>query len=263
MSELQTRIQLSNSLWRGNPALVHLFGLSPLLAVADSAATGLALGVLALVTLCISAMACSLLKLGNDKPWRYIVFLLIAATATTGLEWLTMHFFTGIYAALNIYIVLLCSNFIVLLSFAEFSNATSPQSALARGLRLSGGYLLACVLFGALREIIFTGQLLSDWRILLPDSSNYELIYLMPVTLDQAPGKTLPFALILLGLLLALGNVVQQFVDRRAAVSELSETLKPKAPTVQRARVTGKLHKQATSETDAIATEESTHREQD
>ena len=251
MNELQTRLQLSNSLWRGNPTLVHLFGLSPLLAVADSAAAGFALGVLALLSLCVSATACSLLKLSTDKPWRYIVFLPITATVTTGFEWLTMQFFSGIYAALNIYIVLLCSNFIVLLSFDEFSKAASPPPALARALRLSGGYLLACCLFGALREVIFTGQLFSDWRLLLPNDSGQVLTNVLPATLDQAPGETLPFVLILLGLLLALRNLLQQTVDRRRSAYEAPE------PTVQRARVTGRLHKQASSEANEPTTEES------
>lgn len=244
MNELQTRIRSSDSLWRSNPALVHLFGLSPLLAVADSIASGLALGLMTLLILCLSAMTCSLLRLTADKPWRFIVFLLITATMTTGLSWLTSRFFTGLYAALNIYIVLLCSNFIVLLSFDEFSQAAAPRLALIRALRLGGGYLLACCLFGALREVIFAGRLLTDWRILLPDNSVQLANDMLPAAIDRTPGETLPFIFILLGLLLALRNFVQQLLDSRRSGHA------PPAPTIQRARVTGRLHKQASSDTD-------------
>ena len=52
MNELELQSHAGASLWHNNPTLVHLLGLSPLLAISDRATTALAMGIG--ITLCVS-----------------------------------------------------------------------------------------------------------------------------------------------------------------------------------------------------------------
>ncbi len=248
MSELQSRAEVAGSLWRQNPALVHLFGLSPLLAVSHSIASGLALGVLALLMLLTLAPILNLLNL-PDRLWRFTAFALVTAMLATAIDALTLLYFPAVHSTLQLYILLLAGNLVVFANLESFTRTDSPVASLLRAWRYGTGYLIACVLFGGLREWVFVGALFTDWQILLPGLPVQEAAVLTAdaeAETQYGADNLLPMVLILLGLLIAVRNSIQ--LRFFTSASNINST-----PTIKRARVTGRLHRQAVSSDDSIS----------
>lgn len=225
MSELQTRANQAASLWRQNPALTHLLGLSPLLALSNSLSVGLAFGLLAAVIFLTSAVAVKVLGHWLRGSWRFVGYMLIVAGNTTLAGTACSLLAPDFISLFGIYLPLLCCNFALLARLDACRDDPASRVTVAT-LRLSAGYLLALIIFSGLRELLATGSLLAGPEFMLirnstPTRSGF---------IEQAPA-----AFVLLGLLLA----AKQWLDSR-----LQRAQKPHPGSLQkvpRERVTGKL----------------------
>jgi len=129
---------------------------------------------------------------------------------------------------------LICCN-MALLTHIETQASRQLWAPAIRASVITGlGYLLCLIGFAALREFLISGQLGHNWQLLIPrgvtgitgtfEATTNDLFRFVSMT---------PIALILLGLILALRNLL-------SGEPELYNDQNPASP-VNRARVTGKI----------------------
>ena len=234
MSNPSYRELTLNGLWKNNPALVQLLGLCPLLGVSNSTVNALGLGLATALVLVCSNIAVSLVRGVVNTAVRLPAFVMIIAALTTCIELLMQAYTYELYQILGIFIPLITTNCVILGRADGFAAKHNPLIAAFDGLVMGLGFALVLVVLGGLRELFGTGALFADmhllfgsaaadWKITLFSDYKGFLLAILP-----------PGAFIVLGLLIALKNRIdQQVADRAKAVQ-------PEAPVQsRRVRVTG------------------------
>lgn len=234
MSELDTKAQIPPSLWHNNPSLVQLLGLSPLMAVSDSASKGAALALGTLLVCIFSATAIHLLRRFIDEKWRYLWFSIILASIGTFIILLLQLYWYPLSRELGVYSVLIVCNLALLLQMDNYYQQHNPAKLLGQACSLGIALLLALVLFSMLREFIISGAVFSQWQLLIPNNPQAMASLSNTGELFRF-AKLQPAGLILLGLLIALGN---SFGAWRSAPLKHRQASRAK-----RARVSGRLKK--------------------
>ncbi|WCR45089.1 electron transport complex subunit E [Stutzerimonas stutzeri] len=223
-----------NGLWKNNPALVQLLGLCPLLGVSNSAVNALGLGLATMLVLTCSNIGVSLVRGVVNTAVRLPAFVMIIAALTTCIELLMQAFTYELYQILGIFIPLITTNCVILGRADGFAAKHNPLIAGFDGLIMGIGFCLVLVVLGGLRELFGTGALFanmhllfgpvaSDWQITLFSDYKGFLLAILP-----------PGAFIVLGLLIALKNRIDEQLAERARAAQ------PTAPAAsRRVRVTG------------------------
>ena len=236
MSNSSYRELSVNGLWKNNPALVQLLGLCPLLGVSNSTVNALGLGLATVLVLGCSNVAVSLVRSVVNTAVRLPVFVMIIAALTTCIELLMQAFTYELYQILGIFIPLITTNCVILGRADGFAAKHSPLLAGFDGLMMGLGFAAVLVVLGGLRELFGTGGLFAnmhllfgpaatDWHIVLIDDYKGFLLAILP-----------PGAFIVLGLLIALKNRID---EQRA---ERAKAMQPQAPVAnRRVRVTGAI----------------------
>lgn len=223
-----------NGLWKNNPGLVQLLGLCPLLGVSNSAVNALGLGLATMLVLACSNIAVSLVRSVVNTAVRLPAFVMIIAALTTCIELLMQAFTYELYQILGIFIPLITTNCIILGRADGFAAKHKPLVAGYDGLVMGLGFCLVLVVLGSIRELLGTGALFANMQLLLgPLAANWQI-----TLIKDYQGFLLailpPGAFIVLGLLIALKNRIDEQLAARAAVRE------PKvAAASRRVRVTG------------------------
>ena len=223
-----------NGLWKNNPALVQLLGLCPLLGVSNSTVNALGLALASAVVLVCSNTAVSLVRGVVNTAVRLPAFVMIIAALTTCIELLMQAFTYELYQILGIFIPLITTNCVILGRADGFAAKNAPARAAYDGLMMGIGFGIVLVLIGAARELLGTGALLAnmhllfgpmaaDWQLTLVSDYKGFLLAILP-----------PGAFIVLGLLIAGKNRIDQ------VLAERSKAAAPEAPAQsRRVRVTG------------------------
>lgn len=223
-----------NGLWKNNPALVQLLGLCPLLGVSNSAVNALGLGLATALVLICSNIGVSLVRGVVNTAVRLPAFVMIIAALTTCIELLMQAYTYELYQILGIFIPLITTNCVILGRADGFAAKHNPLIAGFDGLLMGLGFALVLVVLGGVRELVGTGAVFanmhllfgpiaSDWQLTLFTDYKGFLLAILP-----------PGAFIVLGLLIALKNRVDQYHAERAKATQ------PEAPVQsRRVRVTG------------------------
>jgi electron transport complex protein RnfE len=223
-----------NGLWKNNPALVQLLGLCPLLGVSNSTVNALGLALASAVVLVCSNTAVSLVRGVVNTAVRLPAFVMIIAALTTCIELLMQAYTYELYQILGIFIPLITTNCVILGRADGFAAKHDPASAAYDGLMMGLGFGLVLVLIGAIRELLGTGALFAnmhllfgpiaaDWKLTLMHDYRGFLLAILP-----------PGAFIVLGLLIAGKNRIDQIAAERAKAAA------PEVPAQsRRVRVTG------------------------
>lgn len=223
-----------NGLWKNNPGLVQLLGLCPLLGTSNSTVNALGLGLATALVLTCSNAAVSMIRGVTQTAVRLPAFVMIIAALTTCIELLMQAFTYELYQILGIFIPLITTNCVILGRADGFAAKHNPLIAGFDGLVMGIGFCLVLVVLGGLRELFGTGALFAnmhllfgpiaaDWQITLFSDYKGFLLAILP-----------PGAFIVLGLLIALKNRIDQQLAERARATQ------PAAPaTSRRVRVTG------------------------
>ena len=223
-----------NGLWKNNPALVQLLGLCPLLGVSNSTVNALGLALASAVVLVCSNTAVSLVRGVVNTAVRLPAFVMIIAALTTCIELLMQAYTYELYQILGIFIPLITTNCVILGRADGFAAKHDPARAAYDGLMMGLGFGLVLVLIGAVRELLGTGALLANMHLLFgPIAADWKLTLVHDYTgflLAILP----PGAFIVLGLLIAGKNRIDQIAAERA------KAVAPEAPAQsRRVRVTG------------------------
>ncbi|MFC3606686.1 electron transport complex subunit E [Stutzerimonas tarimensis] len=223
-----------NGLWKNNPALVQLLGLCPLLGVSNSAVNALGLGIATIMVLVCSNLAVSLVRGVVNTAVRLPAFVMIIAALTTCIELLMQAYTYELFQILGIFIPLITTNCVILGRADGFAAKHNPVIATYDGLVMGVGFAFVLVLLGGAREVLGTGALFAnmhllfgeiarDWQITFVQDYKGFLLAILP-----------PGAFIVLGLIIALKNRIDQQLAARKVHAQ------PAAPvTSRRVRTTG------------------------
>lgn len=205
-----------DGLWANNPGLVQLLGLCPLLATSNNLINGLGLGLATMLALTASNVTVSLIR-GIVRPEvRIPVFVLVIAAIVTVIELGMNAYLHELYLVLGIFIPLIVTNCNLIGRAEAFASKHSPGRALADGLMMGAGFLLVLVTLGGLRELIGNGTLLAQAHMMFGEAARGWTIHVV----DDYRGFLLailpPGAFIGLGLIIALKNIIDARLQRRA-----------------------------------------------
>lgn len=211
-------------LWKNNAALVQLLGLCPLLAVSNSAVNATGLGLATILVLVCSNLSVSLIRNHIREAIRLPAFVMIIATFTTCAELLMQAFAFELYQALGIFIPLIVTNCTILGRADAFASKNPILPSLLDGLMMGLGFALVLILLGALREVLGTGQLFANMDLLFPFAESWHL-----TLFENYPGFLLailpPGAFILMGLLIALKNIIDSQLEKQKNKIESTVTV--------------------------------------
>lgn len=219
-------------LWRDNPALVQLLGLSPLLAMSRSVATALGLAFVTLAVLVASSVAVALLRNRTPDAMRIPVALLLIATFTGCIELLLQAYRYPLYQALGIFVPLIAANS-ALFAAADASRRHSLAAAARGGLLTGLGFAWVLLLLGALRELLGQGSLCGQMDLLFGPGAAAWQFQVLPDDYEFLLWMLPPGAFLLTGFLLALKNAI----DLRSGATSPSAPVP--TPGAKRVRVTG------------------------
>ena len=218
-------------LWKNNPGLVQLLGLCPLLAVTATITNALGLGLATMLVLIGSNILVSLVRDYVPKEIRIPVFVMIIAALVTTVQLLINAYAYGLYLSLGIFLPLIVTNCIIIGRAEAFASRNNAFSAAFDGLMMGLGFTLVLTVLGATREILGQGTLFDGADQLLGPWAKSLTMHLWQVDTPFLLAMLPPGAFIVMGLLIALKNVIDKKVKERQPHVAVE-------PSVTRARIT-------------------------
>lgn len=146
-----------NGLLFENPALRLILGICPLLAVTISAKSSLFMGFAVIFVLTGSEFIVSLLRHVIPDKVRIPAFITIIAGFVTIVQLVVSAYLPALNESLGIYIPLIVVNCVVLARAETFASKRSPAYSVLDGLSMGGGFTLALLMMGSIREILGAG----------------------------------------------------------------------------------------------------------
>ena len=170
-------------LWRGiaqdNPVLVQMLGLCPAMAVSNSLANGIAMGIASTFVLVGSSVLISLLRKGIAGEVRLTSYILIIATFVTVADLLLAASVPEISKALGPFVPLIVVNCIILGRAEAFAGKVGPLRALADAVGMGLGFTAALSVISAFRELLGSGSLLG-FKVLGPHFEPWVIMIMPP-----------------------------------------------------------------------------------
>ncbi len=226
-----------NGLWKNNPALVQLLGLCPLLAVTGSVVNALGLGLATMVVLLGSNIAVSVIRNAVSDAVKLPAFVMIIASFTTCTELLMQAFTYELFQILGIFIPLIVTNCAILGRADAFASKNKVLPSAIDGLMMGSGFMLVLLAIGSLREVIGSGTLFADMNLIFgPSASAWEISLFGEGYRGFLVAILPPGAFLVAGFLIALKNVIDSEISRRAAAKHTA----PKKGS-KRVRTTGQV----------------------
>jgi len=182
---------LTRGFWRENPVLVQLLGLCPALAVTNTVANSLAMGLATFFVLVGSSLLVSTLKNLIPHEVRISAYILIIATFVTVADLVLAAVVPDIHKALGAFIALIVVNCMILGRQEAFASKRPVGRALLDAIGTGAGFTVALLMMGGIREILGYGTFLG--RPLLGASYEPWIVMILP------PGGFFTLGFILLG----------------------------------------------------------------
>ncbi|WP_028864208.1 electron transport complex subunit RsxE [Psychromonas aquimarina] len=201
-------------LWKNNPGIVQLLGLCPLLAVSNTLTNALGLGLATLFVLTASNSLISLIRNHVPKTIRIPVFVMIIASLVSCIQLLMNAFIYELYLSLGIFIPLIVTNCIIIGRAEAFASKNTVKHAAFDGLMMGLGFSAVLVLLGASREILAQGTLFDGIETLLGDWAQFLTVTLYHTDTSFLLAALPPGAFIIMGLIIALKNSIDQKAEK-------------------------------------------------
>lgn len=212
-----------DGLWTNNPALVQLLGLCPLLAVTSNAVNGLSLGLATGLAITASNVSVSLIR-GIVRPEvRIPVFVLVIASIVTVIELAMNAYLHELYVVLGIFIPLIVTNCNLIGRAEAFASKNPPGRALVDGLSMGVGFMLVLTLLGGMRELIGQGTLFSQAHMMFGETARDWTLHVIADYRGFLLAILPPGAFLGLGMLIAVKNVIDERLQRRAQRVEVMQ----------------------------------------
>jgi electron transport complex protein RnfE len=147
-------------IWKENPTLVQVLGMCPTLAVTNSVANSLAMGVATFFVLSGSSVLVSLVRKVVPNQVRISTFILIIATFTSIADMALEATVPAVHKALGAFIGLIVVNCIILGRAEAFASRNSVGRSLLDAVGMGIGFSLMLLVMGAVREVLGSGSFL-------------------------------------------------------------------------------------------------------
>ncbi|PUA29381.1 MAG: electron transport complex subunit RsxE [Cellvibrio sp. 79] len=217
MSDVNYKEIIEKGIWSNNPALVQVLGLCPLLAVSSTVVNALGLGLATLLVLTTTNSAVSLLRHYVSDAIRLPAFVMIIASAVTCIELLMKAYTYELYQILGLFIPLIVTNCAVLGRADAFASKHTLAPAAVDGFMMGFGFLLVLVCVGAVRELLGTGHIFADMHLLFGESARSWQLNVFGADYPNMIFALLPpGAFIVVGFLIALKNIIDAHIKKRA-----------------------------------------------
>jgi Na+-translocating ferredoxin:NAD+ oxidoreductase subunit E len=151
---------LIRGIWRENPVLIQMLGLCPALAVTNTVANSLAMGLATFFVLTSASVLISLLGRFIPSQVRISAFVLIIATFVTIADIVLEAVVPGIHKALGAFIALIVVNCMILARQEAFASKNPVRRAFLDAVGTGTGFIIALVALGAIREVLGNGSFL-------------------------------------------------------------------------------------------------------
>lgn len=192
MKDTTPRDDLLRGIWRENPVLIQLLGLCPALAVTNTVANSLAMGLATFFVLVGSSLLVSVCKRLIPHEVRISTYILIIATFVTIADMTLEAVVPDIHKALGAFIALIVVNCMILSRQEAFASKRPVGRSLLDAAGTGSGFVVALLMMGAFREVLGNGTFLG----ISVFGPSYEpwVIMVLP------PGGFLTLGFLLLGL---------------------------------------------------------------
>lgn len=164
---------------KNNPVLVQMLGLCPLMAVSNSLANGVAMGIASTFVLVGSSWLISMLRKGIAGEVRLTVYILIIATFVTVADMTLAATVPVISKALGPFVPLIVVNCIILGRAEAFAGKVAPKRALADAVGMGAGFTAILCSISAFRELLGNGSLLG-YHVLGPKFEPWVFMVMPP-----------------------------------------------------------------------------------
>ena len=160
MRETTAGYDLLRGVWRENPVLVQLLGLCPALAVTNTVANSLAMGLATFFVLLGSSLLVSLLKSWIPHEVRISAYILIIATFVTVADMVLAAVVPDIHKALGAFIALIVVNCMILGRQEAFASRNTVGRSILDAAGTGIGFVVAMLFMGSIREVLGQGTFL-------------------------------------------------------------------------------------------------------
>jgi len=225
-----------DGLWKNNPALVQLLGLCPLLAVTGSVVNAIGLGLATILVLVGSNLAVSLIRNHVPDAVRLPAFVMIMASFVTVTELVMQALTYELYQILGIFIPLIVTNCAILGRADAFASKNGLLPSMVDGLTMGLGFTVVLILLGMIREIIGQGTLFTNMDLIVGEAAASWKIVIFSDYPDFLFAILPPGAFVAMGLIIAVKNLIDSYLDKRAEAKKENVEVGSK-----RVRVTGKI----------------------
>jgi Na+-translocating ferredoxin:NAD+ oxidoreductase subunit E len=154
------RSDLMRGVWKENPVFIQLLGLCPALAVTNTVANSLAMGLATLFVLLGSSVLISLMKKLIPHEVRISAYILIIATFVTVVDLFLNAVVPDIHKALGAFIALIVCNCMILGRQEAFASKRPVGRAALDAIGTGGGFCIALLAMGGFRELLGYGSFL-------------------------------------------------------------------------------------------------------
>ncbi len=151
---------LVHPIWKNNPVFVQLLGLCPTLAVTNTLANGIAMGLATFFVLVGSSFFVSAFRKLIPNEVRISAYIIIIATFVTIVDYVLAAIVPGIHKALGAFIALIVVNCIILGRAEAFASKNTVGRATLDAIGSGVGFIVVMLMMSGFRELIGNGTLL-------------------------------------------------------------------------------------------------------
>ena len=151
---------LVRGIWKENPVLVQLLGLCPALAVTNTVANSIAMGLATFFVLVGSSLLVSTFKKVIPHEVRISAYILIIATFVTIADLVLAAVVPVIHKELGAFIALIVVNCMILGRQEAFASRRPVRRALLDAVGTGAGFMIAMLMMGTFREVLGNGSIL-------------------------------------------------------------------------------------------------------
>jgi electron transport complex protein RnfE len=165
-------------LWKDNPVFVQVLGMCPVLAVTNTAANALAMGLATAFVLFMSNTLVAAVKNYIPKQVRIASYILIIATFVTITDYAIQAISVSLHKSLGAFISLIVVNCLILSRAEAFASKNTVGRSMLDALGMGVGFAFALLCLGAVREILGNGSFFG--MMIFPDNFQSWIIMILP-----------------------------------------------------------------------------------
>ena len=165
-------------IWKENPVLIQMLGLCPALAVTNTVANSLVMGIATFFVLTGSSFLVSLVKKVVPNEVRISTYILIIATFVTVADMTLEALVPDIHKALGAFVALIVVNCMILGRQEAFASKNPIGRSLLDAFGTGVGFMIAMLMMGTVREVLGNGTILG--AKVIPGNFEPWVIFILP-----------------------------------------------------------------------------------